>query len=121
MWATDSPNWFATTRTFCGRLESRMETVVSDLSDVSGDERTPVFDDPKTIQLGLSAGESIPPHQHPGETILFHVIEGEIALTLGDEVHDLSAGMVARFSGDQDISPEATTGARAILVFVPQP
>lgn len=120
MWAIDSPNWFATTRTAVHRLESRMETVVNDLSDVSGDERTPVFDDPKTIHLGLSAGDSIPPHQHPGETILIHVTEGEIELTLGDEVHELSAGMLARFSGDQDISPEATTDARALLVFVPQ-
>lgn len=97
-----------------------METVVRDVNDLPADERTPVFDDPKAIHLGLSAGEEIPAHQHRGETILFHVLDGEIALTLDDEVHDLSAGMVARFSGDQDISPEAKTDARALLVFTPQ-
>lgn len=97
-----------------------METIVTDTGALAADERNRVFDDPKTIHLGLEAGEEIPAHKHRGETILFHVLDGEIALTLDDEVHDLAAGMVARFSGDQTISPEAKTDARAFLVFVPQ-
>lgn len=97
-----------------------METLISNLDDLGESGRTLVFDDPKTISLSLDEGDSIPPHEHPGETILFHVLAGEISLTLGDDTHALSTGEVVRFSGDQDISPAAETDARALLVFVPQ-
>lgn len=95
-----------------------METQIAALDDINDGGRTMLFDDPKTIALSLADGESIPPHQHPGETILFQVLDGKISLLLGDEEHDLTVGDVARFSGDQDISPSATTDARALLVFV---
>lgn len=97
-----------------------METQTATLDDLRESGRNLVFDDPKTISLFLDADDSIPPHEHPGETILFHVLDGEISLTLGDDTLALSAGQVVRFSGDQDISPAADTDAHALLVFVPQ-
>lgn len=97
-----------------------METQITGLDEITASGRTMVFDDPKSIALSLDAGETVPPHRHPGETILFSVLDGEISLALGDVEHDLTTGDVARFSGDQDISPSAVTDARAFLVFVPQ-
>lgn len=97
-----------------------METECVDLDDIAERERTQVFDDPKSVLLGLDAEETIPPHRHPGRTILFHVLAGSIELTIDEESHDLDTGQVARFSGDRDISPTATTDARALLVFVPR-
>jgi quercetin dioxygenase-like cupin family protein len=73
--------------------------------------------DLRAVHLSLSAGERVPPHEHPGERILLHVLEGEVALDLDDETHDLAAGDVIRFDGDRQISPEAVTDARALVVL----
>ena len=97
-----------------------MEPKIVDLSESADGGRSRVFDEPKSVHLELAEGETIPPHQHPGETILFHTLDGEISLTLDEAVYELSPGMVVRFSGDQDISPKAETDARALLVFVAQ-
>ncbi|MBV0925866.1 cupin domain-containing protein [Halomicroarcula limicola] len=80
--------------------------------------RTALFEgEPRTVHLSLSAEQRVPPHDHPERRILFHVLEGEIALDLDGETHDLSAGDVLRFDGERQISPEAVTDARALVVL----
>ena len=83
-----------------------------------GEGRGVVFDgDPKVVHLRLAAGERVPPHRHPGETVVFHVLAGEFALTVGEATERLSAGSLARFDGAQDVSPAAETDAEALLVL----
>ncbi|WP_336337301.1 cupin domain-containing protein [Haloarcula brevis] len=87
---------------------------------LDGDEggRARLFDgEPKTVQLSLDAGESIPAHSHPGRHIVFYLRSGAVDLTLGAETLSLSAGDVVRFDGDQDISPAATADSEALLVL----
>jgi len=89
-------------------------------ADLDGDGagRTRLFDgEPKTIQLSLDAGESIPAHTHPGRDIVFYLHSGAVDLTLGDETLSLSPGELVRFDGDQDISPAATADSEALLVL----
>jgi len=97
-----------------------MPTVTS-LSDLDETPHAEVFADrdPRVVRLELDAGDSVPRHQHPDATIVIHVIEGEVALTLGEEVYDLAAGDVIAFDGAQDVSPEAVEAAVALVVFVP--
>ncbi|AAV46314.1 unknown [Haloarcula marismortui ATCC 43049] len=86
--------------------------------DGDSDGRTRLFDgEPKTIQLTLDAGESIPPHTHPDRDIVFLLRSGAVDLTLGDETLSLSPGDIVRFDGDQDISPAATADSEALLVL----
>jgi uncharacterized cupin superfamily protein len=74
--------------------------------------------EPRTNLLQLAAGEQVPEHQHPGRTILFYVIEGDIRLRVGEETTSLRAGDLARFDGRQDVSPTAETDSRALVVLV---
>jgi quercetin dioxygenase-like cupin family protein len=72
---------------------------------------------PRTVLLSLDAGDTVPEHRHPGETILFQIVAGTIALTVGEEERELTAGDLARFDGDQSISPRAETDATALVVL----
>jgi len=74
-------------------------------------------DEPRTIRLSLDAGERVPEHDHPDRTILIHVIEGALDFTLGGDTHELTAGDVIRFDGDQGIAPEAREDTRALVVL----
>ncbi|WP_435096738.1 hypothetical protein [Halorubrum sp. N11] len=50
-----------------------------------------------------------------------YLIEGAIELELGDEIHELFAGDVARFDGDQEIAPyavEESTAPDRLVVWV---
>ncbi|MFB6141546.1 MAG: cupin domain-containing protein [Halosimplex sp.] len=87
------------------------------LSELDGEGRGVLFDAPKTVRLALEAGERVPPHRHPDEEIVCYVVEGELELTLGDDTVELRAGDVARFAGDQDISPAAREDSVALLVL----
>lgn len=88
------------------------------LDGVEGDGRTPLFEgDPRTVHVALDQGESIPAHQHPGTDILFQVLDGTVDLTLDEESLRLDAGEMARFDGDQDISPAAVTDTEALVVL----
>lgn len=91
------------------------------LDDLEQTPHAEVFDDrdPRTVLLRLEDGESVPPHQHPGTDIVMYVIDGELSVRLGDEHYQVTAGDAVSFSGDQDISPEATTAATALLMFAP--
>jgi quercetin dioxygenase-like cupin family protein len=97
---------------------SELET----LADLDGEPHANVFpeSEPKTIRLTLAAGESVDPHRHPGRDIVLYLIEGTVELQLGDEVHTVEAGGVARFEGEQDISPEAVEDSVALIVLAPR-
>jgi quercetin dioxygenase-like cupin family protein len=90
------------------------------LTDFDADGRTPVFEDPYTVHLGLAAGDSVPAHTHPGQDVLFAVQEGELELTVGDATESLAAGEMANFDGDADIAVEAIEDVRALVVFADQ-
>lgn len=86
--------------------------------DADGMGRQPLFEgEPRSVLLSLAADERVPPHSHPDRAVLFHVLSGEIELTLDDETTTLGAGEVSRFDGDCDISPYAPTDARALVVL----
>jgi quercetin dioxygenase-like cupin family protein len=94
------------------------ETELVHLADMEGDGRGVLFEgEPRTVRLALAAGESVPPHGHPGREIVCHLLDGELTMTLGESDHELVAGDVLRFDGDQDISPTAETDAVALLVL----
>ena len=97
-----------------------MATVTS-LSDLDETPHAEVFEDhdPRVVRLELDAGDRVPRHQHPDSTIVIHVMSGQIDLTLGDDEHELEAGDVIRFDGEQDVSPEAIVDAAALVVFIP--
>jgi quercetin dioxygenase-like cupin family protein len=94
-------------------------STIRTLSDLEGSPHANVFLDaePKTIRLTLAEGESVPTHSHPDREIVFYLVEGAIELTLGDTGHELSAGDVARFDGDQDVSPRALEDSTALIVL----
>jgi quercetin dioxygenase-like cupin family protein len=95
-----------------------MET--ASLTEFDANGRTPVFEDPYTVHLGLEAGDSVPPHTHPGQDILFAVQDGELDLTVGEETERLAAGEMASFDGDADIAVDAIEDVRALVVFADQ-
>jgi quercetin dioxygenase-like cupin family protein len=75
-------------------------------------------DGPRTVVLSLDADESIPAHEHPGKTVLFQVRFGRVTLTVGEETNQLEPGDIARFSGDEAVSPHAETDAEALVTLV---
>lgn len=95
------------------------------VTSVDALEETPhaeVFEErtPRTVRLCLEADDSVPAHRHPESNVVLHLLEGEVELTLDDEVYTLEPGDVARFDGDQDISPYAVDDSTALLVFAPK-
>lgn len=98
-----------------------MSPTITRLADLEGAPHATLFPDvePKTIRLTLAAGEAVAPHAHPERRIVCHLLEGAMDLALGDETYALQAGDVARFDGDQDISPRAVEDCTALLVLAP--
>jgi quercetin dioxygenase-like cupin family protein len=91
---------------------------VTNLAEAAAEGRSVIVDEnPRTVRLDLAAGDAVPPHDHPGEDVVFHVLEGAVALSLDDETYDLEAGDVCRFPGERSVSPEATTDAVALVVL----
>jgi len=93
-------------------------------TDVSALDASPlerIFDDvePHTNLLELPAGEGVSEHEHPGRSIVFYVLKGEIRLRVGDETATLRAGAIAQFDGDQPIAPTAEADSRALLILSP--
>ncbi|MFC6942480.1 cupin domain-containing protein [Salinirubellus sp. GCM10025818] len=97
-------------------------TTVENVHEGPGAPHAQLFpeSEPKTIRLTLEAGERVEPHRHPDREIVFYVIDGAIELQLGSESHDIETGDVARFEGDQDISPLATEASTALIVLARQ-
>ncbi len=95
---------------------------IRSLDDLEGEPHANPFPDaePKTVRLTLAEGEDVPAHDHPDREIVLYLIEGALELQLGDETHEVAAGDVARFDGDQQISPRATADSTALLVLAPR-
>ena len=52
-------------------------------AETDGPSRAALFDgEPRTVVLSLAAQERVPVHSHPGRAVVFHVLSGEIELTL---------------------------------------
>lgn len=97
-------------------------TTIHTLDELDGQPHANVFPDrePKTVRLSLDADESVPAHSHPGRDIVLYLVEGEVELQLGDRTHDLTAGEIARFEGEQEISPRAVEPSVALIVLAPR-
>ncbi|WP_435101336.1 cupin domain-containing protein [Halarchaeum sp. P4] len=93
------------------------------LADLEGQPHANVFPDtePKTVRLTLEEGEAVPSHTHPGRDIVLYLVEGTVELELGEDTHEVSAGDVARFDGERDISPRALEASTALIVLAPRP
>lgn len=75
---------------------------------------------PKTIRLTLSAGESVPPHSHPGKEILFFLIDGTLELSVDQQSYSLASGDLIRFDGTSTVEPFATEDTTALIVLSPE-
>lgn len=53
--------------------------------------------------------------------MVFHVLEGEIDLTVGEWSHELEAGHVVQFDGARSVAVDALTDARALVVLARKP
>jgi len=91
------------------------------LSTLSEAPHAEVFDrrEPRTVRLQLAAGESVPPHTHPGTDIVLHLLSGELEVTLDGETHHVEPGELVQFSGDREVSPHAVADSTAVIVFAP--
>lgn len=96
---------------------------IRSFDDLDGVPHANVFpgEEPKTIRLRLPEGETIAPHSHPDRDIVFHLLEGRIELSLDDETHEVSAGDIARFEGDREISPHALESSTSLIVLADRP
>jgi len=88
------------------------------LSTLSEAPHAEVFE-PRTVRLQLAAGESVPPHTHPGTDVVLHLLSGRLELTLDDETYAVEAGELVQFSGDREVSPHALADSTAVIVFAP--
>ncbi|MFC4405938.1 cupin domain-containing protein [Haloarchaeobius iranensis] len=95
-----------------------MTDVVS-LPELTDAPHATVFEaPPKVVRLELQADQRLPAHRHPDDVVLFHVVDGAVDLSLGDDVLELEAGELARFDGDVDISPHAREASTVLVTFV---
>lgn len=97
-------------------------TTIHELSDLEGTPHANVFPDaePKTIRLTLDADQNVAPHTHPDREIVLYLVEGRIELQVGDQTDELTAGDIARFDGEQEISPRAIEASTALIVLAPR-
>lgn len=92
-----------------------MERATTDAAEA---DRQSLFEgEPRTVRLSLAADEHVPPHSHPDRAVVFHVLSGEVDLTLDEEMTSLRAGELVRFDGDCDIAVDAPTAARALVIL----
>jgi quercetin dioxygenase-like cupin family protein len=94
-------------------------TTIRALAALEDEPHANVFpeSEPKTIRLSLDTGEQIPAHTHPDRDIVLYLVDGAVELQLGDETHDLTAGDIARFEGEQEISQRAVADSTALIVL----
>lgn len=92
---------------------------IESLAQLDGEPHANAFptDEPKTVRLTLAEGQQVDPHRHPDRDIVLYLISGELDLRLGDGSRRVAEGDVARFDGDQEISPTAITDSTALLVL----
>lgn len=88
------------------------------LDGLSGDIAE-VFDGtPRIVRRRLDAGEGIPGHSHPGETVVVHALSGRLSLDLDGEAHDLAASELIRFDGARTVAIEAVEDAAFLVILV---
>jgi len=66
----------------------------------------------------IAAGSAVHLHRHPNDEV-WHVLEGELEVTLGDEVRVLRAGEAAVVPPDVEHAARAITDCRAIVADSP--
>jgi quercetin dioxygenase-like cupin family protein len=66
----------------------------------------------------ITKGSTVPRHSHVHEQ-LTHVLEGQLKITVNDEIHIVGAGTVAVIPSNFEHSAEALTDGRALDVFIP--
>ncbi|PGF17994.1 cupin [Natrinema sp. CBA1119] len=95
---------------------------ITSVDELEATPHAEVFDErtPRTVRLRLEADDSVPAHRHPESNVVLHLLEGEVELTLGDDVYTLETGEIVQFDGDQDISPYAVDDSTALIVFAPK-
>ena len=93
------------------------------IADLDGAPHADAFPgrEPKTIRLSLAAGERVPEHEHPGRTVLFHVLEGAVDVALDGDARSVEAGEVLRFEGESAVEPTARADSVALVVLAPRP
>lgn len=91
------------------------------IHDLTETPHETVFDgsEPRTVRLALDAGEAVAPHSHPGRTVLFYLVSGQVDLDVGPDRYTLDAGDLVRFAGDHEVSPEAVEESVALVVLAP--
>ncbi len=67
---------------------------------------------------GVAAGASIHEHSHPNEEV-WHVIEGELEVTIGDQTRVAGPGSVAVVPPNTTHSVKAISDGRSIVVDYP--
>jgi quercetin dioxygenase-like cupin family protein len=72
--------------------------------------------DLEVIRLVLKAGNSLPPHQVPGE-ITMHCIEGRLRIDAEGRARELSPGDLLFLSGDVPHAVMALTNASALVTI----
>lgn len=94
------------------------------LADLEGSPAAEALSgDPRVVRLRLASGESIPPHDHPGATVLLVVLEGRLRVELGPggesdrESHAVEDGELLRADGDRRIAVEAVQDATTLVVL----
>lgn len=94
---------------------------ITSLADLDEVPHAEVFEQhtPRTVRLELEADQRVPPHTHPGEDIVLHLLSGHLEVTLDAETYEVQPGELVQFSGDQEISPHAVEPSTAVLVFAP--
>jgi len=94
---------------------------LTDLATLSETPHAEVFDrrEPRTVRLQLDAGESVPPHTHPGTDVVLHLLSGHLEVTLDDETYDVEAGELLQFGGNSEASPRAVEDSTAVIVLAP--
>ncbi|MGH9503120.1 MAG: cupin domain-containing protein [Terriglobales bacterium] len=66
----------------------------------------------------FDAGSSIHEHSHPQEEV-YHIIEGELELTIGGDTQRLSPGLVGVFPSNTPHAVKAITNGKLIVVDYP--
>ncbi len=66
----------------------------------------------------LNPATTVPQHSHSAEQIT-HLVEGEMALTVGSDVHNLTSGGIIRIASDVPHSVVTTTECRIVDFFAP--
>ncbi|MFU8866295.1 cupin domain-containing protein [Natronococcus sp.] len=96
---------------------------LTSLSDLTETPHAEVFDDgePRAVRLQLETDERIPEHRHPESHVVFHLLSGSLELSVDGQTHELEAGDLVRFDGDQEVSPHALEESTAIVVFARKP